>query len=276
MINDKIALIKSTPQYTEFICSPKNFGILVITAAIENQVVQISFPRNPFKDGVVTKVLVGGTIAVKALLEGLLYSKGKVISTARNMTELKDFEYVCFNDKKDAEASMLALEEVLPSYRLDDNFMDYTTIFHEFVESRMSKIPEYMRDIGDGACEPSFVSIAHHILRWLTASIITSVRNVRELAHACKLCDAYFCRSIKWLLSEVECYSCDADPYKLPDYDAWFKECLADHILSQYCGNGRIPVWKLLSTNIPLCYIHSAEIFKAKLKLYGVDIHYIK
>lgn len=273
MFNDKIALTISTRDYAEVITSPNNFGALVITAAVENQIVQINFPKDPFKDGVFTRVLVGNPSAINTILDGELYGKYSRTEVDKSMA---DCSFTCFSDKETPDASMLALEEVLPSDRLNGTFMDYSGIFHEFVALRTSKISEYMRDIDDTCSDQLFCSIAHHMSRWLTTRMITSVNNVRELVRACKVCDAYFCRSIRWLLSEAECYSCDVDTSKLSDRDIWFKEYVADPILSQYCGNGRVPVWKLLNANIPLSYLYSAETFKYKLKLCGVDIHYIK
>lgn len=270
MINDKIALIKSTPQYTEAISSPTKCAPLNITAAVENQIVQICFPENPFKDGVSTKVLVGDPIAVKALIKVVLYGKDSTTEAERNMTDYGTFDF--FDDKKTPDASMLAIEEVLRAYpSTTDNFAldySYSNIFSDFTRLRQNEIDEYIRDI-NGIDNELFRLAVRNVCNWF---IVADIRNVRDLIRACKVYDLHFCRSVEWLLTEMECLPRDTVGKFDPSNTDWlFKESVVDPILARY-ANKRVPVYKLIAEmpSIP-GYTYTAEIFKYKLGKCGVD-----
>ena len=270
MINDKIALIKSTPQYTEAISSPTKCVPLNITAAIENQIVQIIFPENPFKDGVSTKVLVGDPIAVKALIKVVLYGKDSTTEAERNMKDYGTFDF--FDDKKTPDASMLAIEEVLRAYpSTTDNFAldySYSNIFSDFTRLRQNEIDEYIRDI-NGIDNELFRLAVRNVCNWF---IVADIRNVRDLIRACKVYDLHFCRSVEWLLTEMECWPRDTvDKFDPSNTDWLFKEFVVDPILARY-ANKRVPVYKLIAEmpSIP-GYTYTAEIFKYKLGKCGVD-----
>ena len=270
MINDKIALIKSTPQYTEAISSPTKCAPLNITAAVENQIVQICFPENPFKDGVSTKVLVGDPIAVKALIKVVLYGKDSTTEAERNMTDYGTFDF--FDDKKTPDASMLAIEEVLRAYpSTTDNFAldySYSNIFSDFTRLRQNEIDEYIRDI-NGIDNELFRLAVRNVCNWF---IVADIRNVRDLIRACKVYDLHLCRSVEWLLTEMECLPRDTvDKFDPSNTDWLFKESVVDPILARY-ANKRVPVYKLIAEmpSIP-GYTYTAEIFKYKLGKCGVD-----
>jgi hypothetical protein len=275
MINDKIALIKSTPQYTEAISSPTKCAPLNITAAVENQIVQICFPENPFKDGVSTKVLVGDPIAVKALIKVVLYGKDSTTEAERNMKDYGTFDF--FDDKKTPEASLLAIEEVLPSYPSADNFvLNYTNIFFDFIHLRLNNINEYIRDI-DGIDNALLRNAARLVCSWFTTRSAADVRNVRDLIRACKVYDSYFCRNIKWLLTEMEFWQCNTVGTSNPsNTDMLFKESVVDPILARYTNKRvpvRVPVYKLIAEIAPAPeYIYSEAIFKYKLNRCGAGL----
>ena len=280
MIDDRIALSISTRNYTEVISSP-NLGALFIAVVAGNQLVSIKFPKDPFKNGVHTSVLVGNPITLNTILNGELYGKYSIAEVDKSMA---DCSFTCFSDKETPDASMLALEEVLPwSNHVDNSFVsDYTRIFFEFVELRRSRIAEYTR--GSFCVDNELLCRAVYLVQHrLTASRAANINNVRELVYACKIYDTHFCRSIKWLLTKVECYPCDAvGTSKLSDADSWFKQFVADPILEQY-ANKRVRVYELIagyrdnSAKLPpVEYTYSEEIFTHKLRICGVDIRYIR
>lgn len=267
MINDSLALIKSTPRYTEVISSPVNCGKLIITVCNDNQLVQVRFPVNPLKAGVTTMVTIGDSTIINALVKSILADKDCIPSVTEEMT---GYAFRRFDDRETPDASMLAIEEVLRAYPSGiENFtLDYSNIFSDFTHLRQNKIDEYIRDI-DGVDNDLFCRAVRNVCNWF---IIADIRNVHDLIRACKVYDLHFCRSVEWLLTEMECWPRDTvvkfDP---SNTDALFKESVVDPILAQYTHK-RVPVYKLIAEMPPIPdYTYSAEIFKYKLGRCGVD-----
>lgn len=267
MINDSLALIKSTPRYTEAISSPVNCGKLIITVCNDNQLVQVRFPVNPLKAGVTTMVTIGDSTIINALVKSILADKDCIPSVTEEMT---DYTFRRFDDKETPDACMLAVEEVLRPYPATiDNFaLDYLNIFSDFTRLRQNEIDEYIRDI-NGIDNELFRLAVRNVCNWF---IVADIRNVRDLIRACKVYDLHFCRSVEWLLTEMECWPRDTVGKFDPSNTDWlFKESVVDPILARY-ANKRVPVYKLIAEmpSIP-GYTYSAEIFKYKLGRCGVD-----
>lgn len=268
MINDNIALIKSTPRYTEIISSPANSGMLIITACNDNQFTEIRFPVNPLKDSVITGVTIGDSTSINAIIKDILNDKNSIAETEGKKPDL----YLrCSNDKETPDASMLAIEEVLRTYpsAIDNFALDYSNIFSDFTHLRQNKIDEYIRDI-DGIDNELFRIAVRNMCNWF---MVADIRNVRDLIRACKVYDLHFCKSVEWLLTEMECWPRDTvgkfDPSNTDD--RLFKEFVVDSILARYV-NKRVPVYKLIAEMPPIPdYTYSAEIFKYKLGRCGVD-----
>lgn len=267
MINDSVALIKSTPRYTEVISSPVNCGMLIITACNDNQLTSIRFPVNPLKDDVTTNVTIGDSTIINALVKGILVGKDCIPEAVGKRT---DFRTRHFNDKKTPDASMLAIEEVLRAYPSGiENFaLDYSNIFSDFTKLRQNKVDEYIRDI-DGIDNELFRRAVRNVCNWF---IVADIRNVRDLIRACKVYDLHFCRSVKLLLAEITCWPRDTvDKFDPSNTDASFKEFVVDPILARY-ANKRVPVYKLIAEMPPIPdYTYSEAIFKYKLDRCGVE-----
>lgn len=266
MINDSVALIKSTPRYTEVISSPVSCGTLIITACNDNQFTQIRFPVNPLKAGVTTNVTIGDSIGINALVKSILVGKDCIPEV---VGKRKDYSFRRFDDNETPDASMLAIEEVLRAYpsAIDNFALDYSNIFSDFTRLRQNKIDEYIRDI-DGIDNELFCRAVRNVCNWF---MVADIRNVRDLIRACKVYDLHFCRSIKWLLTEMTCYPCDAvGKFDPSNTDALFKESVVDPMLARY-ANKRVPVYKLIAEMPPVPDIYSEEIFKYKLERCGVD-----
>lgn len=267
MINDSLALIKSTPRYTEAISSPVNCGKLIITVCNDNQLVQVRFPVNPLKAGVTTMVTIGDSIGINALVKSILVGKDCIPEVDEKWI---DYTSRRFDDNETPDASMLAIEEVLRAYpsAIDNFALDYSNIFSDFTHLRQNKIDEYIRDI-DGIDNELFCHAVRNVCNWF---IVADIRNVRDLIRACKVYDLHFCRSVEWLLTEMECLPRDTVGKFDPSNTDWlFKESVVDPILARY-ANKRVPVYKLIAEmpSIP-GYTYSAEIFKYKLGKCGVD-----
>lgn len=270
MINDSLALIKSTPRYTEAVSSPVNCGTLIITACNDNQLAQIRFPVNPLKAGVTTMVTIGDSIGINALVKSILADKDCIPEADGKWT---DYSFCRFDDKETPDASMLAIEEVLRAYpsAIDNFALDYSNIFSDFTNLRQNKIDEYIRDI-NGIDNELFCRAVRNVCNWF---IVADIRNVRDLIRACKVYDLHFCRSVEWLLTEMACRPRDTvDKFDPSNTDRLFKESVVDPILARY-ANKRVLVYRLIAEMPPIPdYTYSAEIFKYKLGRCGVDVRY--
>lgn len=267
MINDSVALIKSTPRYTEVISNPVNCGTLIITVCNDNQLAQIRFPVNPLKGDVTTNVTIGDSIGINALVKSILADKDCIPEAEGEWT---DYSFRRFDDKETPDASMLAIEEVLRAYpsTIDNFALDYSNIFSDFTHLRQNKIDEYIRDI-DGVDNELFRLAVRNVCNWF---IVADIHNVRDLIRACKVYDLHFCKSVEWLLTEMECWPRDTvGKFDPSNTDALFKEGVVDPILAQYTHK-RVPAYKLIAEMPPIPdYTYSEEIFKYKLGRCGVE-----
>ena len=267
MINDSLALIKSTPRYTEVISNPVKRGELIITVCNDKQSTTIRFPVNPLEDDVTTVITIGDSVIINALIKGILVGADGIPEAIGKRT---DFHCHIFHDKKTPDASMLAIEEVLRAYPSGiENFtLDYSNIFSDFTHLRQNKIDEYMRDV-DGIDSELFCRAVRNVCNWF---MVDDIRNVRDLIRACKVYDLHFYRSVEWLLAEITCWPRNTvGKFDPSNTDALFKESVVDPILAQYTRK-RVPVYKLIAEMPPIPdYTYSEEIFKYKLARCGVE-----
>lgn len=203
MIDDKIALIKSTRDYTEVIFGAKDGEDLVIYVANNNTIVKIvNSPCYRCNDTwVVTCNPQDIADAVKEIIDGntgafdILFENAHAYATSCKFEEFSQVE------------AYMALDTVVPyiSTISTDNF-DYAIIFHDYQMACRNRALKELNVSNPGLFENVFDKLA-----FANKNTFTSVRNVYELVRACYTYNTYCCRLFDWLNYVGKCIPLDTE-----------------------------------------------------------------
>lgn len=200
MIDDKIALIKSTRDYTEVIFGTKDSEDLVIYVANDNTIIKIvsstcyccsetyAITCNPQDIAdTVKKIIDGNTSAFD-----ILFENAHVDATSCKFSEFSHVE------------AYMALDTVIP-YMPTDSF-DYASIFHDY---QMACRNLTLKDLDSS--NPGLYKNVFDTLAFANKNTFKSVRNVYELVRACYTYNTYCCRLCDWLKAKGKCIPFDTE-----------------------------------------------------------------
>ena len=191
MIDDRIALIKSTRNYTEVIFGAKDGEDLVIYIANDNTIIKIS--NSPCYRCNYAWVVTCNPQGIKYVVDEIIDGNTDAFDTL--LENAHAYATSCkFDEFRQAEAYM-ALDTVVP-YMPTDNF-DYSIIFHDYQTACINRAFKNSDSSNPGLYQNVFNKLA-----FANKNTFASIKNVYDLVRACYTYNAY-CGSLEYWLTDV-------------------------------------------------------------------------